>query len=256
MSLLAVDGLVKGFGGVRVIEDLSFAVERGTVHSVIGPNGAGKTTLLNLMTGLYVPDAGRVRLDGADLTGLPTHRWAAAGLGRTFQNLQVFFNMSALENVMAGRHLREPCGLLAALLHLPALGRAEAQCRAKAVALMRRVGLEAWIDAPADTMPYGALKRLEIARALAGEPLLLLLDEPAAGLNATEAREIDTLIRRLATEGVTVVLVEHNMRLVMEVSDRVLVLDRGRRLAEGRPDQVARDPAVIEAYLGAEAAHA
>lgn len=256
MSLLAVQALAKGFGGVRVIEDLSFSVERGTVHSIIGPNGAGKTTLLNLMTGLYRPDAGRVVLEGVDLTGLPTHRWAAAGLGRTFQNLQVFFNMSALENVMVGRHLREPCGLLTALLHLPALGRAEAQSRARAAALMRRVGLEAWIDAPSDTMPYGALKRLEIARALAGEPSLLLLDEPAAGLNATEARDIDALIRRLAAEGVTVVLVEHNMRLVMEVSDRVLVLDRGRRLAEGRPEQVARDPAVIEAYLGAEAAHA
>jgi branched-chain amino acid transport system ATP-binding protein len=256
VSLLSVEGLAKGFGGVRVIEDLSFAVERGTVHSVIGPNGAGKTTLLNLMTGLYQPDAGRVRLGGTDLTGAPTHRWAAAGLGRTFQNLQVFFNMSALENVMTGRNLREPCGLAAAMLRLPSLVRAEAQCRAHALALMRRVGLEAWIDAPADAMPYGALKRLEIARALAGEPTLLLLDEPAAGLNATEAREIDTLIRRLSAEGMTVVLVEHNMRLVMEVSDRVLVLDRGRRLAEGPPEQVARDPAVIEAYLGAEAVHA
>jgi branched-chain amino acid transport system ATP-binding protein len=252
VSLLAVERLCKGFGGVRVIEDLSFEVARGTVHSVIGPNGAGKTTLLNLMTGIYVPDSGRIRLDGHDVTGLPTWRWAVAGLGRTFQNLQVFFNMSALENVMTGRHLREGCALLPALLHLPSLARSEARCRARAVELMRRVGLEAWLDAPADAMPYGALKRLEIARALAAEPLVLLLDEPAAGLNHTEAREIDALIRRLATEGTTVVLVEHNMRLVMEVSDRVLVLDRGRRLAEGRPDEVAADPRVVEAYLGSD----
>jgi branched-chain amino acid transport system ATP-binding protein len=252
MAALAVEHLAKGFGGVRVIEDLSFEVARGTVHSVIGPNGAGKTTLLNLMTGIYVPDAGRIRLEGLDVSGLPTWRWAAAGLGRTFQNLQIFFNMTALENVMTGRHLREGTALWPALLHLPSLARSETRCRARAVDLMKRVGLEAWLDAPADAMPYGALKRLEIARALAAEPKVLLLDEPAAGLNATEAREIDVLIRSLAAEGMTVVLVEHNMRLVMEVSDRVLVLDRGRRLAEGRPEEVAADPRVVEAYLGAE----
>ena len=252
MTALAVEHLAKGFGGVKVIRDLSFEVATGTVHSVIGPNGAGKTTLLNLMTGIYVPDSGRVRLSGLDVTGLPTWRWAAGGLGRTFQNLQVFFNMSALENVMTGRHLREGRALWPALLHLPSLARSEARCRARAIDLMKRVGLEAWLDAPSDAMPYGALKRLEIARALAAEPKVLLLDEPAAGLNATEAREIDVLIRSLAAEGMTVVLVEHNMRLVMEVSDRVLVLDRGQRLAEGRRDEVAADPRVVEAYLGAE----
>jgi branched-chain amino acid transport system ATP-binding protein len=192
-------------------------------------------------------------LDGQNLVGLPPHAWAAAGLGRTFQNLQVFFNMSALENVMTGRHLHESHALIPAMFRLPGLRRAEADGRARAAALMRRVGLDAWIDAAADAMPYGALKRLEIARALAAEPKLLLLDEPAAGLNPTEAREIDGLIRELARAGTTVVLVEHNMRLVMEVSDRVLVLDRGARLAEGTPHEVARDPRVIEAYLGAEA---
>jgi len=254
MSLLVVDHLAKRFGGLRAVDDLSFEVPPSTVYSIIGPNGAGKTTLLNLMTGIYAPDTGRVRLAGQDLTGQPTHRWAAAGLGRTFQNLQVFFNMSALENVMTGRHLHENTALVPAIFRLPALRRAEALNRAQAEALMHRVGLGAWVDARADAMPYGALKRLEIARALAAEPRLLLLDEPAAGLNPTEAHEIDGLIRELAKGGMTVVLVEHNMRLVMEVSDRVLVLERGARLAEGTPSEVAHDPRVIEAYLGAETA--
>mgnify|MGYP001228276393 CR=1 FL=1 len=253
MALLQVDHLAKRFGGIRVIEDLSFEVAEGTVHAIIGPNGAGKTTLLNLLTGIYSADAGRVQLAGRELTGLPVHRWAACGLGRTFQNLQVFFNMSALDNVMTGRHLHENTALVPSVLRLAPMRRAEAASRRHAIELMQRVGLGAWIDARADAMPYGALKRLEIARALATEPKLLLLDEPAAGLNQTEAGEIDVLIRQLAREGTTVVLVEHDMSLVMGVSDRVLVLDRGARLAEGAPDEVARDPRVIDAYLGAEA---
>jgi branched-chain amino acid transport system ATP-binding protein len=248
--LLAVDHLGKGFGGLKAIDDVSFSIRAGAVHSIIGPNGAGKTTLLNLDTGVYVPDAGRIALRGRDLSGEPAHRFAAAGIARTFQNLQVFFNMTAVENVMAGRHLRERCSLAAAMLHTPSLRRQETHCRAVARYLLERVGVGRYEDVPAAAMPYGALKRLEIARALASDPVLLLLDEPAAGLNHTEAHEIDALIKGLAADATTVILVEHNMRLVMEVSDHVLVLDEGRVLAEGTPAEVARDARVVEAYLG------
>jgi branched-chain amino acid transport system ATP-binding protein len=250
MTLLAVSELSKSFGGVHAIAGLSLNVRRGAVHSIIGPNGAGKTSLLNMLSGVYRPDTGSIRLDGRELAGQPTYRFAGAGIGRTFQNLQVFFNMTALENVMTGRYLRERCSLLAALWRTPALVRAEAQCRDAARSLLQRVGLGRYEDAPADAMPYGALKRLEIARALGAEPRLLLLDEPAAGLNASEAREIDALIKQLAAGGTTVILVEHNMRLVMGVSDHVVVLDHGRKLAEGTPDEVGHDARVIEAYLG------
>jgi branched-chain amino acid transport system ATP-binding protein len=251
--LLRAENLAKRFGGVHAVQDVSFDLAPGTVHAIIGPNGAGKTTLLNMLTGIYLPSAGRVFLDQRDLTGQPPHRFAAAGIGRTFQNLQIFFNMSALENVMAGRWLHEHVGLASALLRLPRLARAERRCRTEAVQLLELVGLERWADAASDAMPYGALKRLEIARALAAGPRLLLLDEPAAGLNPTETREFDRLIRELASRGITIVLVEHNMKLVMGVSGHVIVLDEGRMLAEGEPRTVRADPRVIEAYLGEEA---
>jgi branched-chain amino acid transport system ATP-binding protein len=264
MTLLTVTGLSKAFGGLQAIADLDLRIEQGAVHSIIGPNGAGKTSLINMLSGIYRPDTGSIRIDNRELAGEPAHRFAVAGIARTFQNLQVFFNMTALENVMTGRHLHESCSFVGALLRTPTLQRAEAESRAAARDLLRLVGLAAYEDQPADALPYGALKRLEIARALAAQPRLLLLDEPAAGLNATEAHEIDTLIQRLADGGTTIVLVEHNMQLVMGVSDHVVVLDHGRKLAEGTPDEVSRHPAVIEAYLGtvladasvAEAAHA
>jgi branched-chain amino acid transport system ATP-binding protein len=256
MSLLEVRGIAKSFGGVHAIRGVDLSFRSGAVHSVIGPNGAGKTSLINMLSGVYRPDAGSIRLEGRELAGLPAHGFAAAGIARTFQNLQVFFNMTALENVMTGRHLHERCSLLSALLRTRALVLAEAQCRKDARDLLRLVGLSGVEDLPADSLSYGALKRLEIARALAAQPRLLLLDEPAAGLNATEAREIDTLIQRLAAAGTTIVLVEHNMALVMEVSDHVFVLDHGQKLAEGPPEVVAGDPRVVEAYLGCEIAEA
>jgi branched-chain amino acid transport system ATP-binding protein len=254
MSLLRVEGLAKKFGGLNAVEDLSFEIQPGAVYSIIGPNGAGKTTLLNLLSGVYQPSDGRIFFEEHDLTGRAPYEYAGYGIARTFQNLQVFFNMSALENVMVGRHLHERCGLVSALLRSRRLARAEDACREEAADLMRYVGLHDYLSAAADAMPYGALKRLEIARALATRPKLMLLDEPAAGLNPTEALELDDLIGRLTERGVTVVLVEHNMRLVMGVSDYILVLDYGRKLAEGPAVTIRNDPNVIEAYLGSAVA--
>ncbi len=259
MSLLEARGISIAFGGLRALEDVGFAVDAGEVLAIIGPNGAGKTTLFNIVTGLYRAQAGEVRLAGREVTGLPPHRLAALGLARTFQNLQIFFRMSALENVMVGRHLKERRRLWAELLGLPAVLRENRESREKARELLDFVGLEERAEEPASALPYGALKRLEIARALACEPRVLMLDEPAAGCNPVETEEIDRLIVAIARKGVAVVLVEHDMKLVMRISDRVLVLEQGRVLVEGTPQQVRSDPRVIEAYLGRyglEAAHA
>jgi branched-chain amino acid transport system ATP-binding protein len=250
MSQLTVEGLSIDFGGLRAIDKLSFAVEAGTIHSIIGPNGAGKTTLFNLVTGIYRPSEGRIAFEGREVTGLPPHRLARRGMCRTFQNLQIFDRMSAVENVMLGRHLHESKNVLSHLLRLPSVVAENARSRGKALELLELVGLGAQADVPAGSLPYGALKRLEIARALAGEPKMLLLDEPAAGCNAVETQEIDAVIQTVARGGVTVVLVEHDMHLVMNISDRILVLDYGKKLAEGSAEEVRRNPEVIAAYLG------
>ncbi len=253
MSVLAVEDLGIAFGGVKAVNGVAFAVSGGEVLSIIGPNGAGKTTLFNLVSGVYRASRGRVALLGDDVTGATPEALAARGLSRTFQNLQIFARMSAVENVMVGRHLREHTGILADLLGLPSVTRQNRATRAAAIDRLEAVGLVADADRPAGALAYGALKRLEIARALASEPKVLLLDEPAAGCNAVETQEIERLVRRIADSGVAVVLVEHDMKLVMRISDRVLVLDRGRPLAEGPPAQVRENPAVIEAYLGRHA---
>ena len=254
MSVLAVEDLGIAFGGVKAVDGVAFAVSGGEVLSIIGPNGAGKTTLFNLVSGIYRASRGRVALLGDDVTGATPEALAARGLSRTFQNLQIFARMSAVENVMVGRHLREHTGILADLLGLPSVTRQNRATRAAAMDRLEAIGLVADADRPAGALPYGALKRLEIARALASEPKVLLLDEPAAGCNAVETQEIERLVRRIADTGVAVVLVEHDMKLVMRISDRVLVLDRGRPLAEGPPQVVRENPAVIEAYLGRHAA--
>jgi len=248
--LIDVKGLDKTFGGVHAIEGLSFSVDAGQVYSVIGPNGAGKTTLFNLITGFYTPTRGEIQLDGESVVGMDPNRLAERGMCRTFQQMQVCMNMTALENVMLGRHLKLGGSLLSSLLRLPSLKRQESECRQRARELMDFVGCGAYVDADAASMSYGALKRLEIARALAAEPRVLLLDEPAAGLNGTETAELDALIRKVASQGVTVMLVEHDMKLVMGISDRLLVINYGRKLAEGTPEEVRNNPDVIAAYLG------
>jgi branched-chain amino acid transport system ATP-binding protein len=254
MTILATERLSIAFGGVLAVDEVTLTVPQGLVFSIIGPNGAGKTTLFNLISGLYVPQDGTVRLADHDVTGLAPEQLARRGLSRTFQNLQIFFRLTAIENVMVGRHRHERTGILADLFHLPAVGRQNRNTRAAALAALAHVGLTDIADRPAGGLAYGDLKRLEIARALASEPKVLLLDEPAAGCNPVETAELAAIIRSIAAEGVTIVLVEHDMHLVMNISDRIHVLANGRTLAEGTAAEVRADAAVIKAYLGSHGA--
>lgn len=250
--MLTVDRLSKSFGGIHAVQDVSFHIPAGSVYSVIGPNGAGKTTLFNLISGLYTPTAGSVRFEGAEITGIPPHALARMGISRTFQNLQVCKNLSAIENVMVGAHSRLNSGMFAGMFRFPGIVRGDRACKERAADLMTQVGCKAYVDAHASAMPYGALKKLEVARALASEPRLLFLDEPAAGLNHTETHEMALLVEDLVRLGITVVVVEHDMKLVMNISHRILVLNYGQKLAEGTPEEIRKNPDVVAAYLGGD----
>ena len=254
MALLSIESLSISFGGLAALGEVSLAVERGAIFSLIGPNGAGKTTVFNVLTGLYTPSAGRAALEDKDLTRMAPHRIARAGVARTFQNTEVFRAMSAIDNVLVGEHAGLRAGVLGAACRLPGVRREEADARGRARGWLERVGLGSVADVEAGSLPLGQQKRLEMARALAARPKLLLLDEPAGGLNSTETRTLMTLIRGVRDElGLTIMLVEHDMDLVMSISDRVAVLHHGRKIADGPPRAIAADPAVIEAYLGTPA---
>lgn len=251
-ALLSAKGLRKSFGGVHAVRDVSLDIPAGAVFAIIGPNGAGKSTLLNLISGLYQPDAGTLSFGGANLGGMPAHRRVRLGIARTFQKIRLFKQLSVLENVVAGFHIHHAIPAWQYLIHARAFQRDHARCRAEALELLAFMGLATRRDALAGSLSYGEQRMLEFARALATKPKLLLVDEPAAGLNASE---VDTLLDRILTtrdRGVTVVVVEHNMELVMNVANRVLVMDYGQHLFEGAPADVQKNDAVLAAYLGGE----
>jgi branched-chain amino acid transport system ATP-binding protein len=256
-ALLSVEDLSVAFGGLAALSGVSFDVRAGEIFALIGPNGAGKTTVFNVVTGLSRPSTGRVCLDGDDLSALSPHRIARRGVARTFQNTEVFRQLSALDNVLVGAHARLRGSLFSAALGLPRVRAEEDGARARALTLLSHVGLADVASIDAGSLPLGSQKRLEMARALAAAPRLLLLDEPAGGLNPTETRALMELICRVRDEsGLTILLVEHDMELVMGISDRVAVLHGGRKIAEGKPREIAADAAVVDAYLGTDAADA
>ena len=255
-NLMVVEALRKEFGGLVAVNNVDFTVPRGKVVSLIGPNGAGKTTFFNMLTGVYKPTAGRIVFDGVDVTGKPPHAITERGVGRTFQNIRLFQNMTALENVLVGMHVRLKGNLFEAILRTPRVKREEVEARDRARELLEYSGLRRKDGVIGRNLSYGDQRRLEVARALATQPKLLLLDEPTAGMNPQETADFTAFVARLREEQrISVLLIEHDMRVVMGVSDRVTVLDYGEKIAEGTPEEIQKNERVIEAYLGAAAVH-